>query len=167
MGSAVGGSRWLSCFTACGILVPQSGIEPASPAWQSGFLATRPRGKPLSRFSILSVLFSCRGASRVEFQDISSPLTSDTSTQTCPCSCPLSPEAALRGPSEAAHFGVTGDQAPPPSGFKSLGPDLGMALLWPGFWVPHQCARFTCLYSRFFALGTLPSSFSSLPVLLF
>ena len=30
----------LSCFETCGILVPRPGIEPASPALQSGFLTT-------------------------------------------------------------------------------------------------------------------------------
>ena len=30
----------LSCPTACGILVPQPGIEPASPALEDGFLTT-------------------------------------------------------------------------------------------------------------------------------
>ena len=33
-------ARRLSCPAACGILVPQSGIEPASPALQGKFLAT-------------------------------------------------------------------------------------------------------------------------------
>ena len=35
----------LSCSTACGILVPWLGIEPASPALQGGFLMTGPPGK--------------------------------------------------------------------------------------------------------------------------
>ena len=35
----------LSCSTACGILVPQPGIEPASPALQSRFLTSGPPGK--------------------------------------------------------------------------------------------------------------------------
>jgi hypothetical protein len=30
------------CPTACGILVPQPGVEPASPALEGGFLTTRP-----------------------------------------------------------------------------------------------------------------------------
>ena len=33
---------------ACGILVPQTGIEPASPALQGRFLTTGPSGKPLN-----------------------------------------------------------------------------------------------------------------------
>ena len=36
----------LSCSAACGILVPQSGIEPVFPALQGGFLTTGPPGKP-------------------------------------------------------------------------------------------------------------------------
>ena len=35
----------LNCSIACGILVPQPGIEPASPALQSRFLTTGPPGK--------------------------------------------------------------------------------------------------------------------------
>ena len=36
---------WLSCSTACGILVPQPGIEPESPPWQGRFLTSGPQGK--------------------------------------------------------------------------------------------------------------------------
>ena len=32
----------LSCSVPCGILVPGSGIKPASPAWEGGFLTTGP-----------------------------------------------------------------------------------------------------------------------------
>ena len=35
----------LSCPTACGILVPQPGIEPSSPELEGGFLTTGPPGK--------------------------------------------------------------------------------------------------------------------------
>ena len=35
----------LSCLTACGILVPQPGIQPACPALEGGFLTTGPPGK--------------------------------------------------------------------------------------------------------------------------
>ena len=35
----------LSCPVACGILVPRSVIEPASPALEGGFLTTGPPGK--------------------------------------------------------------------------------------------------------------------------
>ena len=38
-------ARVLSCSVACGILVPQPGIEPMSPALQGGFLTTGPLGK--------------------------------------------------------------------------------------------------------------------------
>ena len=34
-----------SCPVACGILVPQPGIEPVSPALEGGFLTTGPPGK--------------------------------------------------------------------------------------------------------------------------
>ena len=37
--------RGLRCSVACGILVPQPGIEPESPALQGRFLTTRPLGK--------------------------------------------------------------------------------------------------------------------------
>ena len=37
--------RGLSCHTACGILVPRPGIEPAFPALEGRFLTTGPQGK--------------------------------------------------------------------------------------------------------------------------
>ena len=40
----------LSCPAACGILVPQPGIEPASPALEGGFLTAGPPGKSLHIF---------------------------------------------------------------------------------------------------------------------
>ena len=40
-------ARGLSCPTACGILVPRSGIEPASPALGGGLFTTGPPGKSL------------------------------------------------------------------------------------------------------------------------
>ena len=42
---------WASCPEARGILVPQSAIEPLSPAFQSGFLTTGPLG--MSHFIII------------------------------------------------------------------------------------------------------------------
>ena len=39
--------RGLTCPTACGILVPQPGIEPMSSALERGFLTTGPPGEPL------------------------------------------------------------------------------------------------------------------------
>ena len=47
-GSLVEAHR-LSCPMACGILVPQPGIEPASPALEGVFLTTGPPGKSPSR----------------------------------------------------------------------------------------------------------------------
>ena len=47
--SSVVVARGLSCLTACGILVPQPGIEPASPALEGGFFTTAPPGKSLER----------------------------------------------------------------------------------------------------------------------
>ena len=44
MGS-VAVARGLSCPVACGILVPQPGIKPASPALQDRFLTPGPPGK--------------------------------------------------------------------------------------------------------------------------
>ena len=46
MGSVVTACRF-SCSVACGILVPQPGIEPTSPALQGIFLTTGPPGKSL------------------------------------------------------------------------------------------------------------------------
>ena len=39
----------LSCPVACGILVPRTGIEPASPALEGRFFTTGPPGKSLHR----------------------------------------------------------------------------------------------------------------------
>ena len=41
--------RGLSCCTACGILVPQPGVELASPALGGRFLTTGPPGKSVYR----------------------------------------------------------------------------------------------------------------------
>ena len=49
MGTVVPALR-LSCPEARGILVPQPGIEPISPALESRFLTTRPPGKFLNIF---------------------------------------------------------------------------------------------------------------------
>ena len=40
-------ARKFGCSTACGILVPQPGIKPMSPALEGQFLATGPPGKSL------------------------------------------------------------------------------------------------------------------------
>ena len=40
-------SHGLSCPTACGILAPQPGIKPMTPALEGGFLMTGPPGKSL------------------------------------------------------------------------------------------------------------------------
>jgi len=50
--------RRLSCFEACGILVPQAGLEPESPALQGGFLTTGPPGKSLTHWLIHSFINS-------------------------------------------------------------------------------------------------------------
>ena len=44
-GGSVVAVHGLSCPVACGILVPQPGIEPASPALEGGFLITGRPGK--------------------------------------------------------------------------------------------------------------------------
>ena len=44
--SSVVVARGLSCPVACGILVPQPGIEPSSPALGGGFFTTGPPGSP-------------------------------------------------------------------------------------------------------------------------
>ena len=43
--SSVAVVRGLSCPAACGILVPQPGIEPTSPALEGRFFTTGPPGK--------------------------------------------------------------------------------------------------------------------------
>ena len=48
----------LSCPVACGILVPQPGIEPESPALEGGFLTTRPPGKSIVK--VFNDLFANR-----------------------------------------------------------------------------------------------------------
>ena len=49
------------CPVACGILVPQPGIEPASPALEDRFLTTGPPGKSHVRgFIYLFIYFSCQ-----------------------------------------------------------------------------------------------------------
>ena len=40
----------LSCHTACGILVPQPGIQPTSSALTGGFLSTEPLGESQTYF---------------------------------------------------------------------------------------------------------------------
>ena len=47
----------LSCPSACGILVPQPGIEPASSALQGGFLTTGPPGKSQHHFPLEALGF--------------------------------------------------------------------------------------------------------------
>ena len=54
-----------NCSRACGILVPQPGMEPMSPALHVGFLTTRPQGK--FRLHFISRLNSC---SRYDLQEI-------------------------------------------------------------------------------------------------
>ena len=53
VGSVLAALR-LSCSEAYGILLPQSGIKPASPALQGGFLTTGPSGTSLRRYSLLA-----------------------------------------------------------------------------------------------------------------
>ena len=43
--SGLSWARGLNCPAACGILVPQPGIEPMSPALEGGVLTTGPPGK--------------------------------------------------------------------------------------------------------------------------
>ena len=45
-------ARRISCPTACGILVPQPGIEPTSPALEGRFFTIGPPGKSLKRILI-------------------------------------------------------------------------------------------------------------------
>ena len=45
-----------SCSTACGILVPQPGTEPASPTSQGRFLTTGPPGKSLNACVLTEVI---------------------------------------------------------------------------------------------------------------
>ena len=52
----------LSCPTACGILVPRPGIEPASPPLEGGFFTTGPPGKSHKSYPTAAVpnLFGTR-----------------------------------------------------------------------------------------------------------
>ena len=54
--SSVVVARGLSCPTACGILVPQPGIEPTSPALEGRFFTTGSPGKSLSLSLLKSAL---------------------------------------------------------------------------------------------------------------
>jgi len=49
----------LSCFTACGILVPQPKTEPMPSAFQGGFLTSGPPGKSQS-YLIWTLIFTKR-----------------------------------------------------------------------------------------------------------
>ena len=51
-------ARRLSCPSACGILVPQPGIEPTSLAFGGGLLTTGPPGK--SQVLLLQIMLLCR-----------------------------------------------------------------------------------------------------------
>ena len=53
--------RQLSCSTTCGILVPQPGIKPVSPALESRFLTTGPPGKSLHCFCYCSFILISKG----------------------------------------------------------------------------------------------------------
>ena len=73
----------LSCPLACGILVPQPGIQPASPALEGRFLTPGPPGKslfslfclvkPHSCFKVQQVTGSCWGKVTFLFLPFSSP----------------------------------------------------------------------------------------------
>ena len=53
-------ARRLSCPAACGILVAQPGLEPASPALEGGFLTTAPPGEsPILIFIFIFIICSC------------------------------------------------------------------------------------------------------------
>ena len=58
-GFSLGMACGLSCPAACGILVPQPGVEPVSPALRDGFLTTGPPGKPLYVFYICFYIYMC------------------------------------------------------------------------------------------------------------
>ena len=56
----------LSCPSACGILVPQPGIEPASSALQGGFLTNGPPGKSQHCFPLEALGFSLSATTPVQ-----------------------------------------------------------------------------------------------------
>ena len=60
--------RGFSCSMAYGILVPQPGIEPTSPALQSEFLTTGPPGKSLFIFLLLILTVLCKFWTQVLYQ---------------------------------------------------------------------------------------------------
>ena len=51
-------ARGLGCPMACGMLVPQPGIKPMSPALESRFLTTGPPGKSPGMLFLCLLLFS-------------------------------------------------------------------------------------------------------------
>ena len=62
--------RQLSCPAACGILVPRPGIEPASPALESGFFTAGPPRKSLFFIFIYLFILAAPGLS-CSMQDLS------------------------------------------------------------------------------------------------
>ena len=48
------GALGLTCSTICGILVPQQGIKPLSPALQGEFLTTGPPSKEVPGFGCIN-----------------------------------------------------------------------------------------------------------------
>ena len=55
--SSVVVAHGLSCPTACGILVPQPGIEPASPSLAGRFLTTGPPGKSQAYYYYYNITY--------------------------------------------------------------------------------------------------------------
>ena len=79
------GSRWhgLSCPTACGILVPWSGIEPASSALEVRFSTTGPPGMSWEMilgqwFFFFKIPQSCFAFSKLHFEAIPGLMSSNS-----------------------------------------------------------------------------------------
>ena len=78
--SSVVVTRGISCSSTCGILVPQPGIKPVSPALQGRFLTTGPPGKSLIHIVVQQTLTQyCKATTlkkkkkKMVFWDHSSP----------------------------------------------------------------------------------------------
>ena len=64
---ALAAAHGLSCPTACGILDPRPGIEPASPALEGRFLITGPPGESHAECFILTLTLAASNYFRLYF----------------------------------------------------------------------------------------------------
>ena len=96
----------LNCSTACGILVPQPGIEPASSELQGGFLTTELPGKSLLRLLLLSRFSRVRLCATPQTAAHRAPLSLGFSRQEHWSGLPF-PSPMHESESEVAHWCLT------------------------------------------------------------